>query len=228
MQIKLSDGRRLDIEVKKKKVKRVTLRIYPDGTARISAPYSASGKMIKEFVESKKDWIEKCLAQSEKKRQRDADTIRLLGVDYQWKQIDTGRDEVTITDTYIAVSSRTGEGHKKILSDWWRQEAESYYNNLTDRWMERLQNENIKRPRIRVRKMKTLWGSCTHAKGDIRFNFYLLCTPPQCIDYVVLHEMAHLLYPNHGEQFKAFLSRYMPDWKERRKKLRRENAAEPW
>ena len=74
-------------------------------------------------------------------------------------------------------------------------------------------------PKIQVRKMKTLWGSCSVNRGVITFNQYLLKAKPACIDYVVLHELVHFIYPNHSKQFYDFLSIYMPDWKERKKVL---------
>lgn len=64
--------------------------------------------------------------------------------------------------------------------------------------------------------MKTLWGSCSVARQAVTFNFYLIKARMPYIDYVVLHELVHFLYPNHSKHFYAFLSNHMPDWKERK------------
>ena len=74
-------------------------------------------------------------------------------------------------------------------------------------------------PKVQVRKMKTLLGSCSLNRDAITFNQYLIKAKPACIDYVVLHELVHFIYPNHSKQFYDFLSIYMPDWKERKKVL---------
>lgn len=74
----------------------------------------------------------------------------------------------------------------------------------------------VEMPKVSVRKMKTLWGSCSVAHQAVTFNFYLIKARMPYIDYVVLHELVHFLYPNHSKHFYAFLSNHMPDWKERK------------
>ena len=71
----------------------------------------------------------------------------------------------------------------------------------------------IPMPKVYIRKMATMWGSCSIKRGAVVFNLYLLKAKIACIDYVVLHELTHFLYPNHSKQFYYFLSNYMPDWK---------------
>jgi len=77
----------------------------------------------------------------------------------------------------------------------------------------------LNQPNILVRKMKTLWGSCTPTKDKITLNEYLLKADIRCIQYVILHELTHLIYPNHSKEFYDFLTIHMPDWKERKKQL---------
>lgn len=77
----------------------------------------------------------------------------------------------------------------------------------------------VDKPALYVRKMKTLWGSCTPSKNKITLNQYLLKADLRCIQYVVLHELTHLLYPYHNTDFYNFLTIQMPDWKERKKQL---------
>ena len=72
---------------------------------------------------------------------------------------------------------------------------------------------------ISIRRMKTRWGSCTTKTGAIRINLDLIHYPDSCLDYILLHELLHIRVPNHGPKFKALMTRYMPDWKERRKLL---------
>ena len=77
----------------------------------------------------------------------------------------------------------------------------------------------IKMPQISLRVMKTRWGSCTPGKGTIRFNLMLVDKPQECVEYVVVHELAHLVHPNHSKQFWKVVEEILPDWKERKKRL---------
>jgi len=77
----------------------------------------------------------------------------------------------------------------------------------------------INQPALQVRKMKTLWGSCSAKHGKINLNYYLYKASPPCIDYVVLHELIHFIYPKHNKDFYEFLTIHMPDWKERKRIL---------
>lgn len=77
----------------------------------------------------------------------------------------------------------------------------------------------IEKPHTALRKMRTLWGSCSVKQETVTFNQYLIKAKPACVEYVVLHELVHFLYPNHSKQFYDFLSIQMPDWKERKKVL---------
>ena len=73
---------------------------------------------------------------------------------------------------------------------------------------------------IRIHPMKTRWGSCNFQKGTLNFNLYLIDQPRECIEYVVMHEFAHFLCPDHSPAFHALMTTLMPDWKERREKLK--------
>ena len=77
----------------------------------------------------------------------------------------------------------------------------------------------IKMPQISLRAMKTRWGSCTPGKGTIRFNLMLVDKPQECVEYVVVHELAHLVHPNHSKEFWKVVEEILPDWKERKKRL---------
>ena len=78
----------------------------------------------------------------------------------------------------------------------------------------------IARPNaIRVHTMTSRWGSCNHIKGNLNFNLWLINAPPRCIEYVIIHEFAHFIHPDHSPKFHALLDALMPDWRERRKQL---------
>ena len=77
----------------------------------------------------------------------------------------------------------------------------------------------VKKPKLRIRTMKSCWGSCLVNKGIITLNRKLLMKPRECIEYVVVHELCHFIHPNHSKQFYGFMEQFMHDWKERKKRL---------
>ncbi len=224
MQVVLENGRAVHIDVQKKYVKNITMRVYPDGNVKISAPSGMPDAVVRQFAEAKKRWLEKHLFGQTHAAEggRPAHLLRLLGQDYPFHVVHADKNSVEIQDGRILIYTREPEHYARVLERWWKQTALDYYTLYVDQWLAVLGQEQLERPRISVRKMKTMWGSCTHGKAEIRYNYYLMVAPPQCVEYVVLHELAHLLYPNHGQRFKAFLTKYMPDWKERQQRMRGE------
>lgn len=109
---------------------------------------------------------------------------------------------------------------QRVFSKWWRQTAKTIYQQEVDACFEKIfRKYGLKKPVISIKKMKTLWGSCTSQKSKITLNEYLLKANIRCIQYVILHELTHLLYPNHSPDFYNFLTIHMPDWKDRKKQL---------
>ena len=112
---------------------------------------------------------------------------------------------------------------QRIFSKWWRNTAARIFENEMNAMYDRIYKKySVPRPKIVIRKMKTLWGSCSPLKSKITLNEYLLKADIRCIQYVILHELTHLLYPNHNKDFYDFLTIQMPDWKERKKQLDQE------
>ena len=91
-----------------------------------------------------------------------------------------------------------------------------HFLNTVNKYNKITQKDSIN---VRIRKMKTRWGSCNKTKKYINLNLNLIKKPKICIEYVVFHELAHLIYPNHSKDFYNYLSLYMSDWKEREKIL---------
>lgn len=222
MDIKLSDGRVLRIAVNKKNVKNIRLCVKPDGDVSVSAPFGVTDERILDFVLSKRVWLEKHLPAAE--QQSEDDCLIFLGIKYVLEVVKDRRNGVALNDEKMTVFCNNPSDYKRVIQKWWLLQAQSFLTEAVGKWYPVLGQAPEEKPEIKVRKMKTLWGSCTSAQRTIRFNYYLMCASPTCIEYVVLHELAHLIYPNHGPSFKAFLSNYMPDWKERKRRLQTESA----
>lgn len=222
MRIELSDGRTLDVAVLKKKMKNMVLRIYPDGRVVLSAPRLMSNGRIASFLDSKKDWLQKQLQKKDSLPQRRADRVRIFGEEFPFLVTVAKENRIFFLDGTLHIHAKNPSRHEAVLEHWWRGEALRVYTQYMEKWLHLLRHERLPRPELSVRKMKSMWGSCTCKQATIRLNYYLLQAPHACIEYVVLHELAHLRHPNHGAEFKAFLTNYMPDWKARRKLLHRE------
>lgn len=219
MKIKLSDGSDLDIEVTRKAMKNIRLRVRHDGSVCVSAPFGVSSARIQEFVSSKSAWIENHINSLLRQQEADDDHVLFMGTNYALEVVKDRRTGVALNGENMTIFCGKPEEYKEVLQNWWVQQALASLGEIVNKWYPVLGQPEEDRPVIKIRKMKTLWGSCTSTQRTIRFNYYLMCASAECIEYVVLHELTHLLYPDHGADFKAFLSRHMPDWKERKRRL---------
>ena len=171
----------LPVEVTRKPVKNLNLRVKPDGSVQASVPLLVDDAFVKAFVRQKRPWI------------------------------DGRRTAFAASPTGIAAAA----GPEEVAQ--WRAVVEACTPVLVERW-ERVMG--VKAQKLVYRNMTSRWGSCQPATGRICINVRLALYPPECLEYVVVHELCHLLERGHGPAFQALMTRYLPDWKERRAKLR--------
>ena len=105
---------------------------------------------------------------------------------------------------------------EKVLYDFYKRELSPILNGYIEKWTKVL---NVSASAFKIQKMKTRWGSCNPEKKTLLFNTELAKKDLNCIEYVVLHEAAHLIERTHNERFKSILDRYMPDWEDRKRTL---------
>ncbi len=105
---------------------------------------------------------------------------------------------------------------EKLLNGWYLLKAENYFQEVIAKYSTIV---NVDIQNIRIRAMKTRWEPCNSAKSYINLNSELIKKPSCAIEYVIFHEFAHLVHPNHGREFYNYLSTYMPDWKRRKERL---------
>ena len=233
-QIVLGD---ITVDVVRKRVKNINLTVHPPlGRVRISAPKRASLKTIREFAISKLDWIRQHQAlMREQARQAPPGKPRR-----ELKYLDGESHLVWGTPCRLAVSERDGQpfvelnrdhlllqvrpgadrdGRRAVVENWYRQQVQAAVPPLLERWEPRL---GVKLERYQVRRMRTRWGSCTPAKRTIRLNTELATRPPELLEYIVVHELVHLLEPTHNARFYTLMDLHMPGWKAHRKELNRE------
>lgn len=220
----------VQIKIFRKKIKNVHLKVFRSLDVVLSVPEHVPNEWIYSFLTSRQKWIDDQITKYKKTSGynnlldiRNGSSTQFLGKDMRiYKEASlTNRVEVDEKRVNLFVADIEDEDLiQNIFSRWWRQTAETVYQEEVDRFYDEvIRKYGIDKPVITIRKMKTLWGSCTPSKNKITLNEYLLKANIRCIQYVVLHELTHLLYPNHNSDFYNFLTIHMPDWKERKKQL---------
>lgn len=210
----------------RKKMKTCRLKVYPDQKIVLSLPHSVPIVWAETFLAEKSRWIESKLRSFKKTVGYAATTdikngysIKMLGEDMIFVLTRCDKEHVYSEGKTIHICCREPDNQdrvKQLFENWWRKQAKSILIDRMRYWYPIVEKYGIEIPTVYVRKMKTLWGSCSVARQAVTFNFYLIKARMPYIDYVVLHELVHFLYPNHSKHFYAFLSNHMPDWKERK------------
>lgn len=215
----------------RKPVKHVNLRIKPDGRVLVSANNSVSTAFIDSFIRQKQTYILSALAEFEEKRKMmteipkryvSGENYTLLGRNLRLK-VEEAKEETVYTDgiyIFLKVKDKHNFRRKEILMDRWLKDYQKMvFQELIDEKYALFQKYNVPYPELKIRAMTSRWGSCQPKKGIITLNSQLIKAPRNCIEYVVLHEFAHFIHPNHSRQFWDFVAMMMPDWKERKKEL---------
>jgi predicted metal-dependent hydrolase len=176
-------------------VKRLNLRIRPDGSIRLSVPRGTAPGQIDAFLGRYADRIAKVVARNQNRRRAASNA--------------TPEDEAVRKARLLTIIH---DCHQNLVIPS-MSELE-----LTDE-----QRRFITSPKaIRVHPMKTRWGSCNFQKGTLNFNLYLIDRPLECVEYVVMHEFAHFVCPDHSAAYRALMTQLMPDWKARKQLLNSE------
>ena len=217
------------VTIERKKMSSCRLKIFPSQEIKISVSYGTSSEWIRGYLERKKDWITEKLISFAKTRGYEATknigngmSIRMLGQDMVFSLCRSEKKLVHAENRSIFIGLpdvSAGQETKRIFESWWRKQAFTVYSEVLDALYPVIEKHNVKKPKLFVRKMRTLWGSSSPHKGNVTLNFYLLKARKPCIEYVILHELFHFLLPRHNGQFHDFLTLYMPDWKARKKIL---------
>jgi predicted metal-dependent hydrolase len=209
------------VSVVRKNIKNVHLSVYPpSGNVKISAPLRMNLDTIRVFAISKLDWIKK---HQQKIRSQVRETPReyidreshyLWGKRYllDLVELDTS-PHLELRHDRLILQVRPGTNIIKkqdIVNEFYRHQLEAAISPLIDKW-ERLMGVSVNS--FSIRKMKTKWGSCTPSLGTIRFNLELAKKPAECLEYIVVHELVHLLEPSHNKRFIAFMDSFMPKWR---------------
>jgi len=216
-QINLGD---IAVDVVFKDIKNIHLGVYPpDGKVRIAAPARMSLDTLRVFVISKLTWIRQ---QQKKLRDQARETPRefldreshyLWGTRYLLKVIEEdAAPTVVLKPGTMVLRVRPGTSEEKkqaIVSGWYRQQIKTAASELTAKWEPIL---GVRVERVFVQRMKTRWGGCNTDSHTIRLNTELAKKPRECLEYIIVHELVHLLERHHTERFTALMDEHLPQW----------------
>jgi len=225
-QIRLGD---ITVDVVKKGIKNIHLSVYPPtGHVRISAPLRMTIGNIRMFAITKLGWIKSQQHKlCEQARETPREYLNRESHDVWGKRYLLAVSErnqppsVELTHSRMVLHVRPGTGtHKKqaIVEEWYRTQLRQAVPPMIAKW-EPLMGVKVKQ--FFVQRMKTQWGSCNAGAHNIRLNTDLAKKPEECLEYIVVHEMAHLLEPTHNARFVALMDRIMPKWPFYREMLNR-------
>lgn len=212
----------ISVHITRKAVKNLTLRVYPpDGTVKVSAPLMMKKQTIYDFINQKKKWIntqrDRVINQYQQSIEsyKTGSTIDYLGKKYLIIiQEYHGPLHIQIKDELIYCHVKPQSSEEQVgvlLNQWYRAQMYSLLPPLIRKW------ESIIGVRVAqwgVKKMKTRWGSCNTRDRRIWLNLVLIKKPALCIEYVLVHELIHLLEASHNQRFYFLMSQFMPKWKE--------------
>lgn len=227
----------IDILVTRKAIKNVHLSVHPpEGRVTLAAPTNTRIEVARAYAISKLGWIRD---QQAKLQSQPRETSRefvtreshylwgrryLLSVEYQDAKPCVKVDHKRITLTIRAGSTR--DKREQVIQEWHRSLLHDVIPPIIEKWQAKL---GVKVQAYFLQRMRTQWGSCNHRAGNIRLNTELVKKPRDLLEYVVVHEMAHLIEPTHNERFVAVLSKYYPGWQEARSELNQlPLSAEAW
>jgi predicted metal-dependent hydrolase len=224
------DKHQIDVEVARKEIRHLYIRVDRiDGRVRVSAPRGMSDDAIRDAVRRNHDWIAR-RRESATSRESPArlelvtgDPVPVLGdqVHLYVRESNTGRRSVHLDAEgrlamHIAPGS-TRETRATLLDDWYRRQLRDRIPVLIKAWEPEM---GVSVAEWGVKRMRTRWGSCNPRARRIWLSLELARRPVACLEYVVVHEMVHLLERGHNRRFYAFMDQFLPDWRLARAELR--------
>lgn len=217
----------MPVEVIWKDIKNLHLSVLPPmGKVRIAVPRHMSLDMVRVFAISRLAWIksqQRKMLDQEREAPReylDRESHYVWGRRHLLKRIERdAAPSIALDHGKLVMQVRPGTDEarcREILDGWYREQIRAVIPRQIAKWEPRM---NVKVGRVFVQRMKTRWGSCNPASGAIRLNTELAKKPPECLEYIVVHEMAHLIEPTHNARFAALMEMLMPAWPHLRRLL---------
>lgn len=218
-QVRLDDGSLVPVAITRKRVRNLNLRVRADGSVTLSVPIRCSMDEAQAFLEQRSRWIGEHVARAKQRAAEREDPVPLEGPEALtlplWGALVDACDALEIDAEELA--SLEDEELRGRVDGLCRREVERTLADVTEPLEDRLGEAASS---WKVRTMRTRWGSCTPKTGAIRINGALAAYPPECLEYVVAHELVHLVEPSHDERFHELLDGLCPNNREARQLLK--------
>lgn len=219
--------RGIDVDVVYKDIKNLHIAVYPPiGRVRVAAPERLDDERVRLAVIQRLPWIKQQRQQmrtAERQSEREMVTGEahyVWGVRHRLRVIERlGRPHFEVDGERLLLYVRDGttaDRRRELLHQWYRENLRTALPPLIAKWEAVLE---VSVSRWSIRRMKTKWGSCNRESGHIWLNVELAKKHPDCLEYIVVHEMTHLLERNHGQRFVKLMDGFLPNWKRRRDRL---------
>lgn len=216
------------VEVVRKRIKNLHLGVYPpNGRVRVAAPLAVSNDAVRLAVIGKLGWIKRHKAKFEaqprqsRREMVSGESHYFLGRRYRLRVVDgNGPAKVALRSNAImelhVSRAATMEQRERVLQRWYREQLKKKIPALLEKWQPVL---GVQVADWGIKKMKTKWGSCNVKAGRIWLNLELAKKPIRCLDYIIVHEMVHLLERHHNDHFLELMGKFLPQWRLWREEL---------
>lgn len=198
--------------------KTLGITVTPEMKVLVKAPNSATNEQVRDIVKKRAPWILKQLSyflsfhpKNAPRKYISGETYLYMGRQYLLKVMDGDKNSVRNRGRYIEVVAKDKAKVKELLTQWYRDHAKRKFTEIAEPLIEQFKKYGVEPSALFIQDMPTRWGSCT-PKGKIILNPQLIKAPKGCIEYVIIHELCHLVHPNHNQKFFDLQNREMPNW----------------
>ncbi len=208
--------------------KSLGITVHPDRSVTVRAPLNAPYERVLELIRKRAPWILKQQSYflsfeplTPERKYVSGETHLYLGRQYRLKIFDAIQDKVKLKGGFIEVHTCNRSKTEELVLEWYKKHAEVKFRDIAAPWIERFKKYGVEPSHVHIKQMDMRWGSCT-PKGKIILNTELIKAPKGCIEYVIVHELCHLVHHNHSAAFFELQTKEMVDWgrwKERLEKV---------
>jgi len=220
-------SKKIDFHLSFSDRKSLGITITPEMEVLVKAPLNTSMEKVKEKVKGKAPWIIKqqnfflaFYPKTPPKKFVGGESHLYLGRQYQLKVTAGKKSEVKYKGRFIEVTTKDRSKVKKLMKEWYKHKAKEKFAIIAEPLIQRFKKYKVEPSGIYIQEMSKRWGSCT-PKGKIILNPELVKAPTPCIEYVILHELCHLVHHDHTQKFIDLQTKEMPDWEKWKSKLER-------
>jgi predicted metal-dependent hydrolase len=219
--------KQITFSIANRKRKSIAVEVHPDTSVQIKAPLDCQFEDIKRVVIKRSKWIitqqkffEQFLPETPKREYVAGETHSYLGRKYILKIVISDENKVKLQGGFLVVYSPKSEEEqiKHLLTEWYYKRAAKVFEKVYEEAFHKFSQYNIQKPEIQIKRMKKRWGSYT-SSGNILINPELIKAATVCIEYVMIHELCHLIERNHSKKFYNLLEKINPDWQRWKLKL---------